>query len=245
MGKLHELLAVEGDLKAEAQRTASRSKSLFADGQGKLVGQTRHYSPLEEGGETWADEITEMATTVEDELGLFGSAFAAWVDAAMQKERTNQDASADVELDGQILFASMPATALLNLESKLAEIRHVYAAIPTNDPTESWQWDEQKGCFVSRPRTTYKTKKMMRSHVAHEATPEHPAQVQTYTEDVRIGAWETIIHSGMLTPTDKRLRLERIDELLRAVKQARQRANNIDVVSVHVGQTIFDYINGE
>lgn len=244
MGKLHELLAVDSDLKAEAQRTLSQTADLFSKGSGQLAGQVRHYTPLEDGGEPFADEVAELATTVKAELDKVSSAVAAWVDAAVQKEVTNQKTQADVEVDGKKILTGLPATALLNLESKLAEIRALYAAIPTNDPAERWKWDEQQGRFVSETRDTYRTKKVMRNHVLADATKEHPAQVQVYNEDIRVGTWQTTKFSGMLTPIEKQQRMARIDTLLRAVKQARERANNIDVVSTHVGKTIFDYING-
>ena len=245
MGKLHELLAVEPDLKSEAQRLASKVKALFSEGKGKLIGQIRTYQPLEEGGQDFVDEITEMATTVDDELADWEVAFSGWLDAAIQKEITNQETGADVVLDGMTLFENMPATALLNLEAKLVEIRQVFKQIPTNDPTESWSRDVDLGCFVSRPRTTYKAKKMLRNHVKAEATKEHPAQVEVYTEDIRVGTWTTIIHSGMVTPVEKQNRLKRIDLLIRAVKQARQRANSIEITDVHLGRKLFAYIYGE
>lgn len=244
MRKLHELLAVEPDLKSEAQRLASKVKALFTEGKGRLVGQIRTYRPLEEGGEDFADEITELATSVDGELAEWQRAFSNWLDAAMQKEITNQDTGADVVVDGVTLWENLPATALLNLEAKLVEIRQVFNQIPTNDPTESWSWDANLGCFVSRQRTTYKGKKILRNHVKAEATKEHPAQVEVYTEDVRIGTWTTIIHSGMLTPVEKQNRLKRVDALIRAVKQARHRANAIDVVDAHLGRKLFTYIYG-
>jgi len=245
MGKLHELLAVEGDLKGQAQRDLHRALSLFTDGKGKLVGSLRSYQPLQEGGEDFADEVTLLASTVEAELDQVSSAFGRWMDAAVQKETTNRDTAADIVVDGVTIVENLPAPALLNLESKLAEIRKVYAAIPTNDPAERWEWAEQLGCWLSRPRTTYKTKKVPRAHVAYEATAEHPAQVQVFNEDVRVGEWTTVIESGMLTPQDKRRLLARLDVLARAVKQARQRANDIDAVNVEVAQKLFAFIRGE
>lgn len=246
MGKLHELLAVEPDLKSEAQRLASKVKALFSEGKGRLIGQIRTYQPLEEGGEDFADEIAELATTVDSELLDWEVAFSGWLDAAIQKEVTNQRTGADVVMDdGTTLFEILPATALLNLEAKLVEIRQVFKQIPTNDPTESWSRDADLGCFVSRPRTTYKAKKTLRSHVKAEATKEHPAQVDVYTEDVRVGTWTTVIHSGMLTPVEKQNRLKRIDMLIRAVKQARQRANSIEITDIHLGKKLFAYIYRE
>ena len=69
--------------------------------------------------------------------------------------------------------------------------------------------------------------------------------MQAFTEDERVGAWTTMIHSGMLTPFEKRKYVDRIDTLLRAVKQARQRANDTEVVSSNIGEKIFNYILGE
>ena len=244
MGKIHELLAVEGDLKAEAQRTLNRISGLFTSGQGKFVGKVRKYQPLSEGGEVFADEVTELATKVPDELGAFCAAYGRWIDAAVQKEVSNRDTHADVEVDGKVILGDLPAPALLNLESKLGEIRKFYAAIPTNDTTERWMRDEQNNRWVSSPRITYRTKKVPRSFEAAAATKEHPAQVTVFQEDERVGTWEQVIYSGMLSPVDKQKKLERLDQLARAVKQARQRANNTEANSDKVSDTLFGFING-
>ena len=245
MGKIHELLAVEGDLKAEAQRTLNRVKGLFDSGQGKFVGRVRKYQPLAEDGESFADEVTELATTVPKELGAFCAAYGRWMDAAVQKEVSNRSTGAHVVIDGEVLISNLPAPALLNLESKLGEIRHIYAAIPTNDTTERWSWDGQNDRWVSSPRITYRTKKVPRSFEAAPATKEHPAQVTVCQEDERVGTWEQVIYSGLLTPMEKQERLERLDKLARAVKQARQRANDTDANSDNVADVLFGYINGE
>jgi hypothetical protein len=242
MGKLHELLAVEPDLKAEATRALNDAVALFREGQVRLIGQIRTYRPLEEAGEEFADEITELATTVEDELDVFAKAMSKWINAAVQKEKTNMLTEASVDLD--VGLQELPATALLNLEARLQEIRKVYAAIPTLDPSEQWEWNEVEGEWVSKTRISYKTKKIPKALVLYEATEEHPAQVQAYNEDVRAGEWETIIRTGMFTKVEKQRRLERIDKLQREVKKARQRANDIEAISLEVGESIFEYING-
>jgi len=244
MGKLHELLAVEPDLKSEAQRVTSQTVGLFTDGVGRFTGQIKRYTPVQEDGEKFPDETLELATSVSAELERAAAPLAAWIDAAAQKEVTNQQTKATVMVDGKELLADLPAPALLNLEAKLAEIREIYAKIPTLDPAERWRWDDGQGRFVTEPRTAERTKKTPRNHVLAEATKEHPAQVQVYTEDIRVGTWETTKFSGALTIAEKNKRLGRVDILLRAVKQARQRANDIAVVDVHVGETLFKYING-
>lgn len=245
MGKLHELIAVEGDLKSEATRVAGDVGSLFSSGQVRLVGQVRTYEPLDENGEKLPSEVSDLATTVKDELAQLHTAFGRWMDATVQKEVTNGATNADVEVDGVKVLSGLNAPALLNLESKLATLRGVYAAIPTNDPTEKWNYDDQLGIYVSDPRETRRTKKVPKALIGVEATKEHPAQVQYYTEDVPEGTWRVVKRSGMLSPTQKRVLLERIDILARAVKQARQRANDIEAKNTQVAEKIFEFIHRE
>jgi hypothetical protein len=243
MGKLHEILAVESDLKATATRVINETKLLFGNTD-RFTGRIRRYRPLQEGGEQLSDQRSEVSTTVADEVGRIASTVGKWLDVAIQKEQSNTKTSADVIVDGTVLLADLCAPALLNLEGKLVEIRKVYAAIPTNDLAERWQWDDGLGAFVSDPRTTYSTKKIMHSFEASPATKEHPAQVSVYTEDERVGAWETTLFSGAISPVEKQVRLERIDTLLRAVKQARQRANSVEASTAQVAATVFHFING-
>lgn len=244
MGILHELLAVEGDLKARAQEAAARLKSLFQNGQGNFLGQTIVYKPLEELGEQFPPQVTHVATTVDEELAIIGQHYENWIDAALQKEQTNQKTRATLVIGGATVDLS--ATSLLNLEAKLLELRSMYKDIPTNDVTIPWRWDDATENFVSEsPETRHRTKKVIRSHVAYEATDKHPAQVETYNEDMIVGFLTTTKQSGMITPADKRARMEKINSLLQAVKQARQRANNIEVQPINVGGIILAHINGE
>lgn len=237
MPKLHEILAVEGDLSAQAAKAAKNTKQLFSQPQ-KLTGLHRIYRPLDEDGQPLSDEITNMATTVDQELTHALEAFGNWLDVSIQKEQTNQQTAANVESLG----IQLSAPALLNLESKLASLRDLFSAIPTNDTTERWHWDEQAGCFVSEPRFTYKTEKTVNVVVGYPATPEHPAQVQYINSDERVGEWTAVIQSGMWQPNKKREVMARLDKLLAEVKQARQRANNIEITPVQIANTVLKYI---
>lgn len=244
MTKLHEILAVESDLKSRASSTLADIVGLFKSGSGKLLGQIATYQVAIEGEQPHPPKITNMATTVNRQLELLGTDFSGWIDVAIQKEVTNGGTEAKITISGREVL--LPATALLNLENKLEALRTVYKAIPTNDVTLTWVWDADNECFRSeRPEIRRSTRKTPRSYVAYEATKEHPAQVQVYNEDVTAGQWETIKQSGMITPSDQRQRLARLDKLIREVKQARQRANNIEIVPVKIGKDIFAYINGE
>lgn len=242
MSKLHELLAVEGDLKSRAQQAKNQITKLFSDGTGRLLGRIITYQ-VDEGEDPRPSEITELATTASAELDQFHNYYGQWLNVAIQKEVTNQMTMATVTIDGEDIFgAPLPATALLNLESKLAELHSVYAAIPTLDPTERWEWNEGRGHYVSVDRVTNITKKVLKVLLLSEATEHHPAQTQAYNEDVKIGTRTTALHSGMFTPKHKQKILVRIDKLLSAVKQARQRANDIEIADIRVAESAFNYI---
>jgi hypothetical protein len=244
MGKLHELLAVEGDLKAQAQRKAHRVKDLFQDGTGKFLGQISTHQPASENDEQLPAKVTNVATTVNEQLRELSNVFARWIDASIQKEATNQNAKALLRLDSEDI--ELPATGLLNLENKLLELRAVYRTIPTNDITTPWKYDEDNEYFVSDPPEIRRTtKKVMGAFVAYEATDKHPAQVQTFSEDVLSGHHTITKQSGMITPREKRERLDRLETLLLDVKRARQRANDIEVETLEIGDQIFAHINGE
>jgi len=242
MAKLYEILAVEKDLNKAAQDEIKRTVSLFGQ-PGLLTGQNISYHALVEGDHAIPTEVTNLAHTVNGELAELYKVVGAYIDVTVQKEVSNTQTEATVYLGNKAFLLDLPATALLNLESRLEEVRKAYEAVPTIDVTERWNYDSAQGCYVSSVRERMRTKKVFRNHVLTEATKEHPAQVQVYQEEVPMYRVETVISSGMLTPTEKKQRLERITELQAAVKQARQRANDVDVSAVKVADKIFSYIN--
>lgn len=241
MGKQYELLAVEPDLRQKATATIKKLAELFKSNsfQGSLI----HWEPLEEGELEVPDETIELVTTVGEELKSLERIFGGYIDASLSKELTNSVAKATVTIDGEDVELS--ATALLNLEGKLEDLGKIYAAIPTLDPTEVWVYSKEQDAYVSDKKYQYRTKKMPRAHVLYEATEHHPAQVEQYMEDVPSHRRETVIISGAIPLSVKRDRLRKIDDLLIAVKKARQRANDVEAVEIHLAESIFDYINRE
>lgn len=241
MTKLYELLAVEPDLRQQANTETKRIKELFGKGTGQLLGQVISFHGVTEDAQELPDEITELATTVKAELDSLAKIFGKYMNVTIQKEVSN--AVTTVEVDKFEFLNGMPAPAMLNLESRLEDLKKVYESIPTLDPSERWNFEEGQGCFVSELRIAYRTAKLPKAFVSYEATAEHPAQVETFSEDVPTHRRETIVYSGALTIADKRARIERINALLRFVKKARQRANDILTDSFPISDQIFEYIN--
>jgi len=244
--KQHEILAIEGTKEKVAKKLMKESLvTLKKDSLFK--GQTRVLEMFkDEDKHLETTEHQELTSTVDENLDYLVDPIADWLDVVLIKERGNQVANADLEVDGQVLIKAVPATFLLGLEKKLIELRLVYEAIPTLAPGIKWIPDTQdrKGVFISNDEVvSFKTKKDLEFKVAYEATKEHPAQIAQVQTEINIGKYRTSVKSGMMTPFEKATRLDRIDKLLAATKKARMRANNIDVANEHHCKALLDFIN--
>jgi hypothetical protein len=249
--KLHELLAVEQGLQTAAKKINEETVKTFGKRDEHFVGtvkEIRHFA--EEDVKLDVTEIKEMVSTVAEKLRYAAVPNIRALDAFFQKEATNQKALADLVIDDKVLVSAMPGTALLGLESKLTELREVYAAIPTLSPGPSWvkDMDRDGGGNVYRsehPDVTFRTRRVIKPIIMSPATKEHPAQVQAVNEDVPVAKINTQHLSGMLTTAEKSDLLGRLDKLIRAAKRARQRANSTEVIQGKVGKTLLDFIHGD
>lgn len=237
--KLYELIAVEGELKTWAMASIAKLKELFNNPQ-VFEGQQRTYTALYEDGQQLPNEDKITQEDVQSLLSELNIKYFAWVDTAIRKEQSNTNTQAEVKSLG----INLCVPALLNLESKLLEIRALYKLIPTNDPKINWEWDKQLDCFKSKPVKSIRLSKMVEPLVKYEATKEHPAQVELVSLDKPVGEWETVRHSTMIQSARKQEILERINVLIAEVKQARQRANSIEVSQEKISKYIIAYIFG-
>lgn len=247
--KLHELLAVEGPLKAQADKTRTDLSSTFEKKRHLFMEKTVTFQPSEEGAPTVREEQLDLTSTVPKELVWISGIWAKALDAAYQIAEANTVARADVILeDGTKLIGNMPATALLELEKRAAEIREFIAGIPTLDPAKGFQLDPDRGKNIYKARETNvnRTRKTQRALVLYEATKEHPAQVKEISVDEPIGKIQTQEWSGLITSADKADMMDRAEQLQRAVKQARSRANGVEVdIAKTIGSTLLSYVTGQ
>jgi len=245
--KLHEILAVEGDLEKVAGNLIAEAKVTFNKKMNLFQGSVKTAEMFEDGVPTPASEQIKMAETVPSKLNYVGKAVSRWLDAVFQKENTNQRATADLIVDGVTLAKDLPATFLLGLETKLKRLRDMYIEIPTLAPGIHWEPapDEGKDVFkMANPLERFITNKQVKSTVLYEATKEHPAQIDKWTEDVKVGRYLVQTSSGMITPAHKADILGRLDKLAQAAKTARMRANSEEVTKDRIGKVLMDYING-
>jgi hypothetical protein len=249
MSKLHEVLAVEGDLKGTHDKILQEGIATFTK---KIDHFTGHHKTLqlfrdEDQGMETPDEFKELTTTVHDKLKYIFQPIVKYWDVCLQKETTNQQAKADLVVDNVTIGKDLPATFLLGMETKLKQLRMVVETIPTLQPGIKWTLDPDRGEHVYKAEhdeKKYKTAKTMRHKVLYEATDHHPAQIDKWEDTENVGLYITTRWSGMISPAEKSNILSRIDKLIRAVKKARQKANNVDVVKINVGKEMIDYIMG-
>jgi hypothetical protein len=249
MPKLHELLAVEGNLKAQADKTRNELMGTFQKKSHHFTEKTVSYKPFDEKEQTVVESQLDLQSTIVKELRWISEFLTKALDVSYQVAEANTTARADVLLDdGTTLLANIPATALLELEKRAKELHDFITAIPTLDPAKGFKADPERGEDVYRARDDKRprTKKSPRVITLAPPTQQHPAQVQLIQEDVPVGETTTIEWSGLITVAAKGDMLSRVERLARAVKQARSRANEVQVAADknRVGAAIISYVFG-
>lgn len=247
--KLHELLAVETNLENQAIQTRTDLMNTFEKKRHLFEEKRIVFTPLGEGAKSTTESQSDIQSTIPKELNWLQGFLKKSLDASYQVAEANTVARADVivEENGQEtpLLKNVPATALLELEKRLTEIASLIKAIPTLDPAKGFTPDSQRGegYYQARSVTKNRTRKEKVVLVKYEATKEHPAQTELIDKDVPIGTIEEQEWSGLLTPAEKSRMISRVETISRAVRQARSRANEVEVdKNKKIGQEILSYI---
>lgn len=240
---ISQIVAVEKTRKSNANKALDEAYKLIQKPD-LFNGQARAYTPAQEDGEVFPPESNVVQVKTPELVTHVTEKLASFFDVTAIKDWSNCQAKADIVIDGEEnpLLRDVPVTYLLFLEKQLTDLHTFITKIPILDPSQVWHFDDNVNTFATNPVVTMKTKKVPRNHVLAEATPEHPAQVQVYNEDVPIGTWNTIKMSGALPARTIAEMQERVDALLEAVKKAREQANQTEIVEVEVGDTVLNYI---
>lgn len=246
MGKLHQILAVRDDLKNKASLILAETKKTFSAKGDHFDGITKVYQKIVEESTTIPNETKELVTTVKDKLDFALQSFVASIDAETTVSETNTSGKAVAELKvGEKSLGTFSAVTLLDFEKALVNLRSVYGEIPTLDPTKKWHDNSSvvPNTYASETLVTMRSEKTKKVITLAPATEKHPAQAQVYDDERQVGQYNTTLYSGKLTPTQKSELLQRIDDLILAVKDAKSRANGVDAKDVKIGQVIVDFVN--
>lgn len=247
MTKLHELLAVEKPLENQATACRAELMGTFEKKRHHFAKTIKTFTSLEENAIPVTEEQSDIQTTVSKEIKWISDKLIKAIDAGHQIDVSNTVAKQDVVLEsGNILLKDVPATSLLQLEKRLGEVAQLIKAIPTLDPAKGFLLDTAAGDGIFKAREITKTRTSMVPEVISlaAATKEHKEQVQLIQKQVPIGTIQEQEWSSLITIAQKGQLLDNIEEVQRAVKKARARANEtpIDVSATKIGKRVFDYI---
>lgn len=242
---LNQIIAVRASVKGDADLALTKHYHLLQRAA-LLQGMSRTYTPKDDEGFRYPAETTNVQVKVEQVLRGVADDMTTLFDVTAAMDWTNQHARADVVLfageQPVVLLADVPVSYLMFLEKQLVHLETVIRKLPILDATENWTFDAASDVFKSEPIGTVKSAKVRRNHVLAPPTDRHPAQVESYTEDIPIGTWSTVKFSGALPAQRVNKMLARITALLAAVKYAREQANMEGVVDPRPGRRVFDYL---
>lgn len=235
MSKLHELLAVEATVGQQAGKLLQETQAKFGNHSQFFLGTTRTLSRLKDSAEDKAIEqaaraVKELPTNVPETIAYVMPHLRAALDIKLSKHATNQIAQADIVMDGKTVMREVPVDFLLDLEKQLPMLRTMFQQMPTLDPSSKWVKEREGVYKLESPKQSSQTSKEMFPVIMSPATLQHPAQVKESSRDITVGIFSEMIFSGAATAQQKADVLALCDSLLTAVKQARMRANSVEIV---------------
>ncbi len=240
--KLNQIVAIEKGVKSRASQVVNENYKLVQKAE-LFSGFDKKFLPKDSEGEMLPPESKFVQQQIPNVLANVKKAMSELFEITARKDWTNMTAKADVLVDGKVILPEVPVTYLLFLEKNLTDLRTFVAALPTLDPSEEWALDANSGLFKTKEVQTHRTKKVQKPLVLFPATDKHPAQTQLVTEDVISGHWTTVKLSGAAAKPSVTATLDKIEKLLKAVKEAREEANmTIEVTSPDIGEAVFGYI---
>lgn len=242
MTSLAQINALVDGEKTRSHKRLSELHHVYQRAAG-LSGLIRTYAPHDDEGEQLPAESAKVQIRVEaDVLPALVNALERMFDLQATQDGANTEARADVVVDGAVLLPDAPVTYLMWLQKTLVDLRTFVAKLPTLDPAETWSWNPDLGVHRATPVQTARSKKIPRNHVKAEATDRHPAQVEIWHEDVRVGTWTMVKLSGAVAPRTVEILDERVAKLIDAVRLARAEANSRTVVDKRAGAAVFAFL---
>jgi len=242
MTKLNQIIALVNGKKTAATKALTEVYKKL-DKSELFNGITRKYTPLDDNdAEKLPSEAKNIQFTVGEAIKEARNIITELYDITLTQDVANTEAKADIVVDGNVIAANVPVTYLLFLEKQVTDLRTFVGKLPTLDVADVWNYDTNKDCYVTSPIMSNRSKKVYRNHVKAEATEHHPAQVEVYTEDVKVGEWQTVKLSGAVPAKTKNEMLLKLTKLDDAIKIAREQANSIEVNSAKIGENIANYV---
>lgn len=232
--KLSQVLAVEKTVKAKRE---DQFTQIYRNVEKPELtsGFTRSYQPKADDGEKLPTETKKVQLDVETGLKQIVESMREVFNITALKDATNCVAKADIVVDGETLVKNVPASHLLWLEKKLGSFQDLINKLPTLSADTDWRKDEGTSLFKSDTIEKLRSQKIERWETIVPPTKEHPARVEKVIDNVTVGTWKETILSGAIPVSRKQELLNRVEKFMRAVKEARETANQAEVVELSTG----------
>lgn len=241
--QLHQILAVEANIVGKMTIHLNEMAKIFRTKVNLFIGQVRRYTGILDNTPELPHEDKHRETTVQERINYVKQSMINAINVSCEKEATNAVAKADIKIGENIVAENVPVTALLNLETKLTNIKNAMAHIPTLDNGVEWTTDEN-GISSTNKVKAFRTSKEKDFKVVVEPTEFHKAHVEPVTKDVNVGYWETHRISGEYSSAQKAELLNKLEVMIVAVKSARAKANQCEVIHSNVGDKVIAHIFG-
>lgn len=257
MTKLHQLLAIEPTRQSAATKQIAERIATFKNKVTMYNGQTRilrmfgkdDTNRMELEAIEAKDYInTPVQATVPKDMNYMAGVVGGWLDTVLRKEFANQTAKADVIVDGVVLIKDAPALFLLGMETSLKQLRDVYEGAPTLPPGIEWVHAPEIGSNIykmSAPDKDLKTLKVTDHKQLRQSTDKHPDTWVVVETAKNVGEFTVNKSTGVISVADKAALITRFDKLLMAIKDARTRANEVEVVMTNkCSDNVFRFLHG-
>lgn len=214
-------------------------------------GMTKTYEPLNDEDPDRPDGDTALIQQrTDDIIAEMCSLLTNYFDITATQETGNTIALADIVLeDGTVLVKSVPATVLLFLEKQMNDLHTALSRMPVLPPEFQWKFDPARNCWVSETVQKVRTKKQPKvvmttttTTTAKDGSVTEQQTGQVVQEDLPVGYWNTTYFSAALQPAWRKELLRRISTLSQAIKQARERANGVQVEKKQIGAALLDWV---
>lgn len=239
--KLAAVIAVCSGKKTQAEKVLTEIYQKLPKSE-LYSGLSRVYNPLNEDGETQPSEEKLPQLNVNDSIEAAKVALTELINIVATQDTANTQAKADVVVDEKVVLKNVPVTHLLFLEKQLNDIQTFVSKLPTLDAAERWTFDSNVNYFATPVTQTNRNIKKYKNHVKAEATDKHPAQVEVYTEDQKVGTWNTVKFSSCIEASKKAKFALNVKKLIESVKVAREMANSIEVNKVNYADDLLEFI---
>jgi hypothetical protein len=242
MPKLNQINAIVSGRKGDTEKAITEIYKLVQK-DALFAGRERTYRPIDEvTGQKQPPESQRVQQRADD---LIRQAVVKWTDLwnlIYTQDLGNQQAKADVVVDGKAVLTAVPVTFLLFLDKQVNDLETFISKLPTPDPAEEWSHDPNSGLLRSKATESIRTSKEPTVIVKYEATEKHPAQTELFTKDVPIGTWTQILYSGCIPTDRKNVILDRIKKLQDAIKTAKEQANLFEIEKQKIADTLMGFV---